>query len=378
MRKSSNSSVVGGILGTLGAAVVLMACSSSSSGGDGPAAAAGAGAGQGGSGATASGGKAGTGGHTTTGGTGGISGTGGTVGTGGTGGTLPVLPDGAPQISQAAFFSTERGPRMIAEGTVPDKTLTTLRLSFYGADGKPVTIDIDGDGALDASSFESQNPWTGGQYFFLENQSATTFEPKVTQIGVEVTDADGRKSNLVKATLDARTERKVGASCDPRGFDHCAAGALCLPVGAAGSCVAESGAAAKRCADASELKLPGATKPVIVPLNGPDLWSAPAGCTGLVGAEHGQGIVRLTLTAAVKELSLSTVNAGTGGDTMLTLVQGCDVSGTIVGCNDDATSKPREVRAKLSLKDLAAGDYVIVIESMNLAATQAELTITTP
>ncbi|HSO38801.1 MAG TPA: hypothetical protein VLT33_40000, partial [Labilithrix sp.] len=164
--------------------------------------------------------------------------------------------------------------------------------------------------------------------------------------------------------------------CDARGFDACAAGLVCADDGAGATRCADLAAArALRCASAPSITV-GATLSGTVA--GASLWDPVEGCASADRRGRPEAIVRLHLDAPLPSLMLATLpasgGAGTTFDSVLSVLDGCGAAPTTIACNDDDPSPT----SRVTLTDVAAGDYVVVIDSLTRSGGAFELSATTP
>ncbi len=80
-----------------------------------------------------------------------------------------------------------------------------------------------------------------------------------------------------------------------------------------------------------------------------------------------EGLVRLHLATAVASLTISTAVEETNFDTVVYLLPGAgDTEDSPIDCNDDAAGSA----GAITLHDLNAGDYTIVVDSKSMLGGQ--------
>ena len=138
------------------------------------------------------------------------------------------------------------------------------------------------------------------------------------------------------------------------------------------------------CTSASAVRsLKLAAAPLLDPSRGPaqafgtvegvSLWDAPIGCVGNDAVGRPESVARLHLAAAVSELVLTTALPETDFDTAVYLIPaGAATSATALGCNDDE----KGYSSALTLSNVPAGDYTVVIESIQRRGGHFGLSVT--
>jgi hypothetical protein len=107
---------------------------------------------------------------------------------------------------------------------------------------------------------------------------------------------------------------------------------------------------------------------------GTSLWDPPPGCALVSEVGHPESLVTLTLASAVSTLTVSTAMPETNFDTVLYVLPGCpSTSSQALGCNDDTQGYSSTV----TLTNVAAGSYTIVVDSATSQAGQFGLSVTT-
>ena len=109
-------------------------------------------------------------------------------------------------------------------------------------------------------------------------------------------------------------------------------------------------------------------------VQGTSLWDPPAGCALASEVGHPETVLSLKLTQNVNTLTLSTAMPETDFDTILYVLPSCATSSaTALGCNDDTQG----YSSTLTLTNVAAGTYYVVVDSANSQAGHFGLSIST-
>lgn len=282
----------------------------------------------------------------------------------------------APQVSRLAFFRGANGPTILIEGTEPEDDLATLRFQFQNAQGQAISVDSDGDGTPDLASFDHDalNLAVDGTYF-VRIQAGVGLDdavPKLVVTGLDVAGHTGTPKTAAPTTIPIKNS---GQTCDPRGFDVCAAGLSCSP--------GIVGATTNKCSSAAPLRTTQCNAaPVLVATaggavitgvaEGGSLWDAPSGCSSADPKGRPEGLVKVRLTDRAAKLTLSTVGPGTSFDTTLYVLPACENdTANALGCSDDLPGAGSA--SQLELTDVPAGDYLVIIDSFDPAGGTFEL-----
>ena len=256
---------------------------------------------------------------------------------------------------------------MLFAGTDPDQDVKQISVEFLDANGSPTSVNLGtkDDPVMNSGILlDATSSMAGGSSFFFSNPPSVGFDSLVPKIAATVSDGAGNASSRVVVAATSVPTRAAGDACDWAGFDACAAGNACAPgiAGAANVCIAKASLVTAKCGGAPQIDpSKGATK-AFGASGGVSLWDAPAGCVPNDAVGRPEGVVRLHLGAAVANLVITTAVSETDHDTAVYLLPGCAAtSATALGCNDDTTG----FSSTLSLKNVAAGDYTIVVESVS-------------
>jgi hypothetical protein len=272
----------------------------------------------------------------------------------------------APVIVELKYYHATNGPVTIARGTDPDDDMGSLHIEFLDTADKPVMPDS----MLQYTSLDTpvRNQSDQG-VFYIMNKSAMTFDSLVPRLRVTPVDSVGHEGAPVVANLGNQTRAADGLTCDARGFIGCADTSVCtpgLPV-IVGNCVKLKTAHQTACKDALVLDPAKGVISASGKIDGSSLWDPPmgVGCTNSENIERPEGVVRLHLASVANKLTITSKRPETTVDTVLYLLPGCpDDSKAALGCNDDAPSGG--YASELALSKVPAGDYTIVVESVDV------------
>lgn len=293
-------------------------------------------------------------------------------------GEPPVCADGvAPEIGRFAYLRTSTSPRILIEGTEPEDDLTQLRLDFLDSRGQPVSVDLDGDDNPDASFFEFDVVgYAIDGTFFVEIAPIEGFDTLVPQLSAVATDAAGNAGGSQQAKAAIPGKRSRSQSCDPRGFDICGSGLVCMPgiVGLANKCETLSRTRDAKL-DVAPVLDPALGRTVFVGrAEGSSVLDAPVDCSAGDPTGRPEGIAKLHLAAAATRLTLSTESPWTDFDsTVYLLPADATSSAGALGCGDDSPSGSASL---VELENVPAGDYLVVVDSWNSVGGNFELSVT--
>ncbi len=208
-----------------------------------------------------------------------------------------------------------------------------------------------------------------GPKFFFATKPSTAFVSVVPKLGVTVKDIFGNASERVVVPAVNKPARAAGQSCDVNGFDSCAPGNICAPglADVTNMCAVIGTHRNAKCnAGAGLDPAKGITK-AFGRTAGSSVWDAPTGCVGAEIANMPESVVRLQLTKPAATLTVTTALPETDHDTAVFVLSGCaESSATALGCNDDTQGYSSSV----TLKNVPAGLYMIVIESVQMRGGQ--------
>lgn len=284
----------------------------------------------------------------------------------GTGAEADAGPIGPPQIERMAYYAGARGPRLLIRGVDREPAdLLTLRLEFLDAQGAPVLVDL-GSGTPDTSDLLVNAMATlEDGVFLVDMQSALGFDAQVKAIAATPRGRPGKGLRQV-ATLGTPPERAIADTCDVV-FDACASGGICAPSGAAHRCLDGAQVRATRCTAASVLAVGGS---LVGSTGDVSFWEPPLGCVSAEARGGPEGLATLHVAEPTAELTISTDSPDTDFDTVLSIYAGCGAEP--LACNDDDAPP----RSKITLRDVAAGDYLVVVDSIGAKGGHYRLSAT--
>ncbi len=288
-------------------------------------------------------------------------------------GTPPLCTQGvAPQIAQFAYIQSSSGPRILAAGTDLADDLSIIHLAFLDQAGHPVLVDMTGNG--DYQNYYDVNAAgisTLGA-FFDAIQAAPHFDTTVTQIVATPIGASTGSGAAVTAAIEPLTLGATGSPCDVRGYSGCVASDSCV-AGVGGATVCEATTDAQAGAAAVAPVLDPAQPSVLATgyTTTVALWgNPPQHCLPPEALGFPQGIARLHLSKDTASLTLTAGNPETTFPNALFVLTGTGsaVGGTALGCNGSSPST-------LTLKNMTAGDYTVVINSRNTVGGQFGISV---
>jgi hypothetical protein len=282
------------------------------------------------------------------------------------GGTPIACVEGvAPDLAKLAYYGGA-SPRMLFAGTEPDQDLKDIAVEFLDANGSPMSANLgtEDDPVMSSGIRFDATTATSGSGFFLASTPSAGFEGLVPRIAATVTDFAGHASSRLVVAASTMPVRAANAACDWSGFDACSAGNACAPgiPGEANVCKAKPALIKAKCDAAPALDpAKGATR-TFGTTSGVSLWDAPA-CVSGDPVGRPESAVRLHLAKAAASLVITTALPETEFDTSVYVLPGCATSSSAaLGCNDDE----RGYSSTLTLQNVAAGDYTIIVESFNM------------
>lgn len=284
----------------------------------------------------------------------------------------------APEVARFAFYRAAGGPVILIEGTEPEDDLGTILFEFENASGQPISVDSDGDGIPDLSSFpfDAKAASVDGA-FFIQMQAGQGLDTQLAKLVATPSDIAGHVGTAKKAAPAVPPVRTQGQSCDPRGFDVCGANLVCSPglVSRANTCVGAANLRTARCQASPVLVATAAGAVISGRAEGASLWDTPAGCSTNDPKGRPEGVVMVRLAQRANRLTLSTALPGTTFDTTLYVLPGCpSASVDAYACVDDAAGQ--QGASEVVLTDLPAGDYLVVVDSFDTAGGSFELKAT--
>jgi hypothetical protein len=281
----------------------------------------------------------------------------------------------APTLAEVKYLKAIPGGRdtiILARGTDPDDDMGGFHIELLNAANMPVTIDPDTSPTSTIDVASSKLSTLGSFFGFVE---PSNLETAVAKVRVTAIDSLNHQSVPVTASLAAVTQAGDGQTCDPRGFSGCLATSLCVAglTPTTGKCTKIASAHAAACAAAPKLDPAAGVASVAGRLAGASLWEPPTGCNGMGKTGRPEAAVSLHLATLAKTLTITTKRPETAQDTVLYLIPGCGDSAELDWCNDDEGT----YASTLTLPNVAAGDYTIVVESGQVSGGTYGLAVTT-
>jgi hypothetical protein len=269
----------------------------------------------------------------------------------------------APTISHAFYLRGTPGPSMRLDGLDPDEDVMSIRVDFLTTSDSPVLLDLDGDEVPESDHLEvtfgitNQN---GGYLAIIE--SGMGFDTLVPRVGLTAIDTKAHESTTQRVSISTQTTRISGQTCDLAGFVGCVSGTVCLPSanGTGAYCTTYSQAQTGRCSAAPVWDLAKDPAKITGFISGYSAWEPPAGCMSSTASNRPEAVLKLRLATATPKLVLTTAEPETQMDTGLIVLPSCTASmDTALACNDDSVG----YASRLTLTNLAAGDYYVIVES---------------
>jgi hypothetical protein len=279
--------------------------------------------------------------------------------------TTPIVPT----IDKFAYLSTASGGYAIVSGTDMASPLASVFVEFLDGSGAPVGFDTTGSGSKDFS-FTSSNGITNYSGVFLwKINPSSDFVAAVAQLKLTLTDQESKNSTPVTAVKAAIPVRNDGAACDTRGFDVCSTNSLCWPGTTAnsGTCQTISSKQNASCTAATTLSLGNGTVRTAGRFSSVSLWTPPVECSTPSSLTAPDTVVHLKLTTNVSNLTISTKTPETNVATVVYVLDSCVGTPTADKCSDRPLVPP-SADAELTLTDVPAGDYYVILENLDYRA----------
>jgi len=281
-------------------------------------------------------------------------------------------------MSDAAYLEGQTGPRILVRGTRAAREPFSVEVELLDARGEPAAYDPDGDGVPEESRLEVEGPAGEGPRFLVELVAARGLDRVVRAVRLTLRDRSGNARGARTASLAAPVVRARGEACDEDGFDRCGAGLVCagaasgdLPA-ASHACQPLATLRARACAEAPVLEPDG--PPLRGATGGASLWDPPEGCASSERRERPEALARLHVPRFAPSITLSTASPATAFDTVVYVTGGCDGAAPPLACNDDGSEPPSST---VVLRDVAPGDYVVVVDGLAREGGAFELRATT-
>jgi hypothetical protein len=284
-------------------------------------------------------------------------------------GTPPTCATaGAPALALLAYVPGPDGPHMLFQGSDPTGELGAFHVEFLDSVGGPQMIDLGNANFAVSQELGFGGTWSSGAFFF-DNVAPSGFEGTVSRIAATPLGAGTNKGPRTVAAFGKPPLKPAGQACDVRGFVGCATGNACERDPATGTDLCVPRATAKTRLTSAAPILDPSTGPSLATgyTRGASLWDPPAACLAASAKGRPEGVVRLHLAADVASLTISTAVEVTNFDTVLYLLPGAgDTEDSAIDCNDDSAGSA----STITLQDLPAGDYTIIVDSKSMVGGQ--------
>jgi len=286
----------------------------------------------------------------------------------------------APVIAELKFLHAPGGPLILVRGTDPDDDMGSFHVELLNSSGQPINVDIENSGTPEnAYDIAPQSISSQGSFFSSTQSSSTALDTQVPKIRVTPMDLAGHSGAPQTTSMADVSKNADGQACDARGFSGCVDGDVCapgLPV-AAGTCSNASAVRQSQCGAAAKLDPIAGPTFTSGQIAGVSLWEPPALCTTPGNIGRPEAVVELHLSAVAKKLVISTERPETAIDTVVYLLPGCaNDSSKALGCNDDDPDAGG-FASKLTLSNVPAGDYTIIVESGQMPGGPFGLVVST-
>jgi len=279
----------------------------------------------------------------------------------------------APVLAAAQIFRSGDDFSVLVEGSDPNgNQVPVIRLRFFDENDVALLVeDHDRDGIPDsdilivrtdlAPGDSTDFAWTAWvEGFFAAHPAAVRAEASVA-------DREGVEAAWIDAPIAPLPVVAVGGACDRRErANRCEVDHVCYPDGDAGDvCRPLAAVREERCAAAplveAGVELEGWVDRATA--DGRGHWDPPDACIDrpLLGVwtGHPEGLARLHLPADARNVVISTDVVGSM-NSVLYLLPGCGTDPAPLACSDDLG--PTNVRSELQFDQLAAGDYLVVVD----------------
>jgi hypothetical protein len=277
---------------------------------------------------------------------------------------------GNPQITRSAYYAVPGGTLMLFGGTAPAQDLDAIQVGYFDKQDRPVLVDGAYSSEIKVTDQRLASP------FVVKNNAVALFATQVPRIVVTPRDKASRLGTPVKVDLAPPPQVSVGLPCDVDGFDACINGFRCANAGATNTCKSVSTLRAGACSGAFVLQPSKGIRTGYALARGPSAWEPPAGCTSEFAVGRPEAVFQLRLAAKAPTLVLSTELPETLVDTVIYVLPACgDVPATAVDqCNDDTVGST----STLTLTNVEAGDYIVVVDTVEPPGGPVGLTVRLP
>lgn len=204
-------------------------------------------------------------------------------------------------------------------------------------------------------------------------QAGVGLETQVPMLVAKAIDSAGHESVVKKVAPTNIPVRTTGQTCDPRGFDTCGPDLACSPgvIGATNKCASITTLATAQCQAAAVLIPTAQGASLIGVAEGGSIYDAPAGCSSNDPKGRPETIVTVRLPTRANTLTLTTARPSTNFDTTMYVLSGCPADASqAFDCSDDSAGGSGST---ITLTDLPAGDYQVIIDSFSFTGGTFEL-----
>ena len=285
-----------------------------------------------------------------------------------------------PSLTQVAYMTTSGDPVILATGADNADDTISMNIAFLDSTGAPLAVNMNNDSTnpLMATSFSETGGFTpnDGQFVFEINPTST-FAELVSNVSLSPVDALKNTGTAMTAALQAVPSRGSGMTCDIHGFDYCSGNGACVPglPNASNICQPVTTAQSASCKAARVVDTSTDNLLITGYIAGASLWEPPSGCQLGIGSNNPEAVVKLHVAAKTAIITLSTNRPETQIDTVLYVATTCgSASPKTLGCNDNSATGGSA--STLTLNNVAAGDYYVVVDSKSRLGGTFGLTVT--
>jgi hypothetical protein len=298
-------------------------------------------------------------------------------GTGCVGSKPKCQADVVPTIVKASYLALSSGARVIAVGSDPLSPLESIYVEFFDKNNESVGFDTTASGTKD-TSFTSSNGITehlGSFTWYIE--TTEDFVSTIPRLRLTPMDRQSKTGNATTVNVQDIEVVDDGADCDPRGFDTCKTGSVCWPgqPSTSGTCQRVSSRQTSACTSTTTLNVTTGSLRTAGRFSSTNLWNPPQDCSTASSLLSPDAIVHLSVKNNLSKLIISTKTPETNVATVVYLLDDCHGTSTLERCSDRPFVAP-SADAELSLSNVAAGDYYVVLENLDVRYGSYGLTVT--
>jgi hypothetical protein len=285
-----------------------------------------------------------------------------------------------PTLTQVAYMTTSGDPVILATGTDNADDTISMNIGFLDSTGAPVAVNMNNDttNPLMATSFLETGGFAAndGQFVFEINPTSE-FAQLVSNVSLSPVDLLKYTGSAKTAALQSVPSRGSGMTCDIHGFDYCSGNGACVPglPNANNTCQPVTTAQSAACKTARVLDTSTDNLLITGYIAGSSLWEPPSGCQLGIGSNNPESVVKLHVAAKTAIITLSTDRPETQVDTILYVATTCgSASPKTIGCNDNSDAGGS--MSTLTLNNVAAGDYYVIVDTKSHLTGSFGLTVT--